>query len=102
MIRQFDVCHNPLRGDDRPFVVVVQHNFLADRPSRVVVPLVLEHAILPERRLNPAMRVLGKTVYLSPTEIVTLPLRRLRKPVDNLGHERDRIVAALDYLCTGI
>jgi toxin CcdB len=104
MTRQFDVYRNPLRGsrEDRPFVVVIQHDFLADRPSRVVVPLVAARAIRPERRLNPVLDVLGTSLYLSPSETVTLPLRQLREQVDNLARERDRIVAALDMLFTGV
>jgi hypothetical protein len=104
MTRQFDVYRNPLRGsrEERPFVVVIQHDFLSDRPSRVVVPLVIASAIRPERRLNPLIEVLGTSYYLSPTETVTLPLRQLREQVDNLIRERDRIVVALDYLFTGV
>jgi hypothetical protein len=46
--------------------------------------------------------VLGKQYYLSPTETVTIPNRLLREIVDTLGHERDRIVAAHDYLLAGV
>ncbi|MEI9992323.1 MAG: CcdB family protein [Rhizomicrobium sp.] len=104
MTRQFDVYRNPLRGgrEQRPYLLVVQHGLFADRPTRVVVPLVVAAAIRPERRLNPSLRVLGKPFYLSPTEIITLPIRHLRDHVDNLESERDRIVAALDVLLTGI
>ena len=104
MTRQFDVYRNPLRGgrEERPFVVVIQHDFLADRPSRVVVPLVVARAMQPERRMNPLLEVLDQSYYLSPTETVTLPVRQLREQVDNLGRERDRIVAALDMLFTGV
>ena len=104
MTRQFDVYRNPLRGsrEERPFVVIVQHDFLSDRPSRVVVPFVVTRAIVPIRRLNPLIELLGTAYYLSPTETITVPLRHLREAVDNLVRERDKIVAALDMLSTGI
>ncbi|HWD27746.1 MAG TPA: CcdB family protein [Rhizomicrobium sp.] len=104
MTRQFDVYRNPLRGsrEERPFVVVIQHDFLSDRPSRVAMPLVVKHAIHPVRRLNPLIDVLGTSYYLSPTETVALPVRLLREAVDNLARERDRIVSALDYLFSGV
>ena len=104
MTRQFDVYRNPLRAsrEQRPFILIVQHAFFADRPTRVVAPLVVLDAIRPERRLNPIFNVLGNPFYLSPTEMITLSVRQLRQHVDNLTHERDRIVAALDLVFTGI
>ncbi|MBS0471553.1 MAG: CcdB family protein [Proteobacteria bacterium] len=105
MIRQFDVFRNPSKTDraQRPFVVTIQHVFFDDMPTRVVVPLVLDGAIdaMPPR-LNPAFRISGKTVHLSPTEPFALSLRFLKNAVANLEAERDRIVAALDLVFTGI
>jgi hypothetical protein len=67
MSRQFDVFANPLRAgrQERPYLVDVQYAFFSERPSRVVVPLIVASAIRPERRLNPAVTVQGKTLYLS-------------------------------------
>ncbi len=104
MSRQFDVFRNPLRAgrDQRPYLVVVQHAMFEDRPSRVVVPLVMTNAIHPDGRLNPIVKVLTQSFYLSPTEMFTISLKYLRSPVANLGTDRDRIVAALDLVFTGI
>jgi toxin CcdB len=104
MIRQFDVLRNPLRSgrDERPFVIVVQHVFFDDLPTRVVVPLMTASALKAQPRLNPAFKVLGQSVHLSPTELFSLLLRHLRNPIANLGADRDRIVAALDLVFTGI
>ena len=104
MTRQFDVYRNPLRmgRDERPYLLIVQHGIWDDRPTRVVVPFVAVSAIHPERRLNPAFNIQGKLYYLSPTEIIAIPVRRLREQLDNLADERDRIVAALDLVFTGI
>lgn len=104
MIRQFDVFRSPLKAgrEQRPFVIVIQHVFFDDLPTRVVVPLVLGTAIHMQPRLNPVFKILGQSVHLSPTEPFALPLRNLSNPVANLEAARDRIVAALDLVFTGI
>jgi hypothetical protein len=104
MSRQFDVYRYPLKGgrDLRPYLVVVQHAFFEDRLSRVVAPLVVANAIRPEPRLNPQILVLGKPFHLSPTEIFTISVKSLRDHVSNVEADRDRIVAALDLVFTGI
>ena len=104
MSRQFDVYPNPSRTgrEDRPFVIVVQHLFFDDMPTRVVAPLVLTRAIRPRLRLNPAVIVEKRDLYFSPTEMFTISLKYLRNPIANLEADRDRIVAAIDLLLTGI
>ena len=104
MNRQFDVYASPLKAgrDERPFLIDIQHHFLADRPSRVVAPLVVTSAIRPEPRLNPQLTVMGKRYYFSPTEIFTLSAKFLRSPVANLESERERILVALDLMVLGI
>lgn len=104
MIRQFDVFPNPLRAgrEDRPYVIAIQHPFFDDQPTRVVVPLVLASAIRPQGRLNPAVTVQRTNLYFSPTEMFSIPLRLLRASVTNLGADRDRLLAAIDLVFTGI
>jgi toxin CcdB len=104
MTRQFDVFPNPSkRGtEERPFVVVVQSNAVADSPGRVSVPLVLKNELHPIRRLNPAFNIVGRLVYFHPLELATIPVRLLRLPIANLERARYEIIAALDLLLTGI
>jgi toxin CcdB len=101
---QFDVHANPSRlgREDRPFLLVVQTRFLDHLKTRVCAPLIVEHALRTEPRLNPRLRLTGRDYYLSPTELVTLPVRLLGKPVANLEDYRDRIIAALDLVFLGI
>lgn len=101
---QFDVHLNPSRAgrDDRPYVVILQTRFLDHLPTRICAPLFVEGAYKPERRLNPAIRVHNRITYFSPTELVTLPLRMLGKPVANIEDHRDHIIGALDLVFLGI
>ncbi len=55
-----------------------------------------------EARLNPRFTIEGKTVYLDPTDLVTLTVARLGECIANLEPQRDRIIAALDLVFTGI
>jgi toxin CcdB len=101
---QFNVYRNPSRlgREDRPFVVTLQSRYLDHFPTRVCAPLVVESAYQPLLKLNPTMRIGGRDHYFSSTELVTLPVRALGKPVANLEDQRDRIIAALDFMMLGI
>lgn len=103
MTRQFDVHLTPFRRDKeiRPFIVVVQSDRI-DNASRVCAPLVAARFLVPDGRLNPAFTVNGQKCFLHPAELATFPLRQLRDPVANLEDARERIVAALDLVFTGI
>ena len=103
-IRQFDVFGNPLRGsrEQRPYVLVIQHALWDRLPTRVVMPLVVKSALEFQPRLNPMFEIRGQRLHLSPTEPFALPIRHLREAAQNLSRERDRIVAALDLVFTGI
>jgi toxin CcdB len=104
MSRQFDVFANPVRvgRDERPYLVVVQHDLYGHLTTRVTAPLVVKDAVKEPSRLHPPLRVLGKIFFLLPEDLSTLPVRYLRNPVANLRIDRDRIIAALDLVFTGI
>jgi toxin CcdB len=102
--RQFDVFANPsVQGRRlRPFVVVIQSRYLAEFRTRVVVPLVPKNEIRPIVRLNPLITLDGKEFYFHPVELAHIPREMLRDQVTNLESERDRLVAAIDLVFTGI
>lgn len=104
MIHQFDVFPNPVRATvaTRPFLVSVQHKFFDHSDTRVLAPLIVQGAIQPLSRLNPAFEINTRCLYLLPTDLVTLSVRFLGDPVTNLESDRDRIIAALDMVFTGI
>jgi toxin CcdB len=104
MIRQFDVVHTPVGAGRavRPFLVSIQHNFLQSSITRVLAPLVVTDSIKAMPRLNPALLVLGTQYLLVPDELVTLGVRQLGNAVANLEADREKIIAALDFVLTGI
>ncbi len=104
MSRQFDVYPNPSRAgrEDRPFVVVVQHLFFDDMPTRVVAPLLVTGAIRPRLRLNPVVTSRRENSISHRPNWPTISLKYLRNPIANLEADRDRLVAALDLVFTGI
>jgi hypothetical protein len=101
---QFDVHRNPSRSgrEERPFVLIVQTRYLDYMSTRICAPLVAEGALKPFPKLNPIIRFDGQGYYFSPTEMITVPLRMLGKPLGNVESHRDRIVAALDFVFLGI
>jgi toxin CcdB len=102
---QFDVHRNTdVDGRKRaPFLVVIQSDFLSDLKTRVVAPLVLPEKFGPPvKRLNPTLRVAGRAVVLSAAELAAIHRRELGEDIGNLADSRDEIIAALDFLFTGI
>ncbi len=104
MIRQFDVVANPVADGRalRPYLICIQHNHLGHLDSRALASLAVKEIARVESRLNPRLLVKGVPLYLLPHDLLTLPLRLLKTPIVNLEADRDRIVAALDLVFTGI
>jgi toxin CcdB len=102
MTRQFDIYRTPLRGkEQRPFVVVLQSHRI-ETQTRVCAPLVAEKFIVDAGRLTPAFTIDGQRCHLDPTDLAAIPIRLLRNPITNLEAERDRFIAAIDLVFTGI
>ena len=103
-IRHLDVFRNPLRGSrlEKPYVVCIQHHLLDYVATRVTASLLLELKGSAGSRLNPEIRMDSRILYLDPTDMMTFSIARLGRPIANLAAERDKIVAALDLVFTGI
>ncbi|MGE5546573.1 MAG: CcdB family protein [Solirubrobacterales bacterium] len=101
---QYDVHPNPSRraAEDMPYVVDVQSDLLSDLPTRVLVPLARPGVIKPSPHLNPTVDVHGEALTLLANQLVSLPRQVLGPPVASLENRRDDIIAALDFLFTGI
>jgi toxin CcdB len=101
-----DVFTNPDRGSRAiiPCVLEVQSNLLDALPSCVVVPLAHPETVktLPILRLNPYVVVDGIRLIALTQELASIPRRLLKIPVANLTPQRDEILAALNFLFTGL
>lgn len=102
---QFDVYPNtdPRTCKRQPFVVDLQSDFLSDLRTRVVAPLTRAESFGPAmKRLNPTFKIANRSLVLSTAELAGVDRRELGNPIASLADSRDEIVAALDFLFTGI
>ncbi len=103
---QFDYYAN-LDNDTHntyPFIVDVQDTLLNDLNSRVVIPLTstssLENAY--PKNLCPKMTLKGQEYYLLTHQIASVSSRILSQCEGSLANYRGEIIAAIDFLFTGI
>jgi toxin CcdB len=104
MTRQFDVVANPdpLEASYRPYLVVLQSDIVSGLSSTIVAPLVVREQMKGAHRLNPIVPFEGREYWLATHELFAVNQRVLRGKVANLAEHRDAIIAALDFVFTGI
>jgi len=105
MIRQFDVVANPDPSEAgyRPFLVNLQSDLVSQLTSTVVAPLVPRSQMRGARHLNPVVTVEGAEFWLATHELFAIDRRVLNSSaVTNLSNDREAIIAALDFVFTGI
>lgn len=102
----FDIHANPeprTRGA-MPYVMELQANLLSDLNTRLVAPLAplrLYRGAIP--RLNPVIDIAGEPHVLITHQMAALPARLLAAPpIANAQARRYDIIAAVDFLVTGI
>lgn len=102
---QFDLYRN-LREETAeryPYLLDVQAEILDRLASRVVVPLrPLTSSPGPMEHLEPVIEVEEERFSLSTAELSAVSRQRLGAKVANLSNQRTRILAALDFLLTGV
>jgi toxin CcdB len=100
---QFDVHHNPRRGAF-PLLLDVQADLLSKLATRVVVPMasLSRYGATPMTRLNPTATVRGTEYVLVFQELAAIPTSALGRRVASLTSRRADLIAALDFLLTGI
>jgi toxin CcdB len=103
---QFAVHRNPNRATRSaiPFLLDVQHELLEDLATRVVIPLYKPAAIKIGviERLIPRVEVDGAPYFAVTPELAGIPRKALGARVADLADRRNDIIAALDFLVTGI
>jgi toxin CcdB len=100
-MRQFDVFR-PMGGAG-PLLLVLQADELS--PFNVVVAAPLYRADeweQPTRDLQPVLDVAGEEMVLVTNHLAAIPCNRLGTRVGSLADRRHDIIAALDFLFTGI
>ena len=100
---QFDVYRNPRKGRF-PFLLDVQVELLHSLETRVVVPLGLYRTdvAVPLSRLNPMLEIDGATYVAVFQELVAVPRAALGAFVSSAADRRTDLIAAIDFLFTGI
>lgn len=103
---QFTVYRNknPQTLSAIPFLLDVQHDLLDDLETRVVIPLRPLSAIKGKalRPLMPVLEVEGERFVLLTPQMAGIPKSELGAPVIRVEHYRSEIIAAIDFLLTGI
>jgi toxin CcdB len=100
---QFDVYRLAPRGAGFTLVADVQNRLLDGLATRVVAPLYpLKAKDKPILRLNPVFEIEGQRYYLAIQEMSGLRVKALGPKVASLEPRRHEIIAAIDFLVTGV
>lgn len=94
---------NPASRKRIPYLLDVQSDLIEAMDSRVVVPLLRASlAGRPISGLMPRLDVLGELLVMDTGHLAGVPGSVIGKPVEDLGAQRGTIIAALDFLVSGI
>ena len=103
---QFTVYRNknPQTLSVVPFLLDVQNDLLSDLETRVVIPLRPVSAIKGKvlKPLMPVIEIEGERFVLLTPQMAGIPKGELGAPVIQVKHYRSEIIAAIDFLVTGI
>jgi len=104
MRRQFDVVTNPDAADAayRPYLVILQSDLVSGLRSSVVAPLVAREHLAGAQRMNPMFTINGEEYWLATHELFAIEQRVLKHTVASLADQHDTIMAALDFVFTGV
>lgn len=102
---QFDVYLNPSSETNSyiPYLLDIQVDLLDVLATKVVIPLHTTASMpKPARYLNPTLKIHDENYVLSTAELAGIPSSMLGEPVTNIANQRQEIIAALDFVFTGI
>ncbi|MEW6282706.1 MAG: CcdB family protein [Candidatus Eremiobacterota bacterium] len=103
---QYDVYRNrnPASNKRFPYLLEVQAALLEGLDTRVVVPLAAREQFAGKilTRLMPLLQIKGKELVAVTPQMAGIAKRELGDCVGNLGLARQEIIAALDFLLTGV
>lgn len=105
MPQQCEVYANPNKAarPSRPYIIVIQHDFLAPLRSRIVAPIREARPGLIADRFNLAIRIGNRdfAVIMSDLAAIPCPPAGFGKMVQFAPELREQIVRAIDLLITG-
>ncbi len=102
---QYDVFANPSRSaaEGIPYVVVIQSDLLDALATRLTMPLaVFTTGAKVPIALCPVITVKGKRFHALAHYAAPLPVKELRRPVDNVAAQASALVSAMDAVLSGI
>ena len=102
---QFDVFVNPLASARRayPFVVAMQSDLTISAAEQLVAPIAsLEYGRSTGGRVMPAVALQGNNHIVVVPRLTTMRSRDLTEKVSSIAPARDELLAAVDYLFSGI
>ncbi|HYU32462.1 MAG TPA: CcdB family protein [Thermoanaerobaculia bacterium] len=103
---QFMVCRNknPQTSSAVPFLLDIQNDLLDDLETRGVVPLcplaLMKGKTL--RTLMPVLDIEGERFVMLTPQLAGIPKGELGAPVTRVEQYRFEIIAAIDFLLTGV
>lgn len=95
---------NPKSKAAYPFLLNVQCDLFSDLQTRVVVPLTKLTSLRkrPIKDLTPIIEVEGSKYLLLTPQLAGVAVTELGQSLGVFSSQRDEIVAALDFLITGV
>lgn len=103
---QFTVCRNknPQTSSVVPFLLDIQNDLLDGLETRVVVPLCPLSSMKGKtlRTLMPVLDIEGERFVMLTPQMAGIPKSELGVPVTRVEQYRFEIIAAVDFLLTGI
>jgi toxin CcdB len=105
-MKQFDLYLNTDHDTNQtyPYFIDIQNSLLETLNSRVVIPLtaVCKSEQTYPKHLCPVIEIKNKKFVLLTHQLTSVSVRFLKEQEASLTDNRDDIVAAIDFLVTGI
>ena len=85
-----------------PFFIDIQNDLLDSLNSRVVVPLTTKQSATNPDNLCPQIELQNKHYIILGDQVTSISVNMLKKQIGSVAAKRDEIIAAIDFLITGI
>lgn len=103
---QFEVYENPNRASRKtyPFLLDIQSDLLSDLRTTVVIPLCPVGAVGGDAitKLCPVLSIEGKRFVALSHQLAGVDRKMLGKAIADLSRYRSEIIAAMDFIVSGI